>query len=233
LTSPVAVAVILAAGAGRRVGGVAKALLRRADGTTLLEAVVTCARAAGVSRCLVVVGPPHDRVTAAEAARLGVAVAHNAAAHLGMASSVATGFARLLAGDPAPGPADVTSGPADSTSGPADGTSGPADSTSAQQPTIGLLWPVDHAHVQPGTVRTLIHACAPDGAAVPTHLGRGGHPAGFGRALWPALATCTEAPQGARSVLHELARIAPDHVVRIEVDDAGVIADIDTPEDRT
>ncbi len=212
MTAPVTVAVILAAGAGRRVGGVAKALLRRADGTTLLEAVVTCARAAGVSRCIVVVGPPHDGVTAAEAARLGVAVAHNADAHLGMASSVATGFARLLAGDPAP--ADDSSAP-------------------AEQPTIGLLWPVDHAHVQPATVRTLIHACMPDGAAVPTYQGRGGHPAGFGRVLWPALATCAEAPQGARSVLHELARIAPDHVVRIEVDDAGVIADIDTPGDRT
>ena len=208
MTSPVVVAVILAAGAGRRVGGVAKALLRRADGTTLLEAVVTCARAAGVSRCIVVVGPPHDGVTAAEAARLGVAVAHNADAHLGMASSVATGFAHLLAGDPAPTPALT------------------------EQPTIGLLWPVDHASVQPATVRTIIRACVPDGAAVPTYQGRGGHPAGFGRVLWPALATCAGAPQGARTVLHELARIAPDHVVRIEVDDAGVIADIDTPEDR-
>lgn len=208
MSSPVAVAVavILAAGAGRRVGGVAKALLRRADGTTLLEAVVTCARAAGVSRCIVVVGPPHEAVTAAEAARLGVDVAHNPDAHLGMASSVATGFAHLLAGDPAPAETEL--------------------------PTIGLLWPVDHARVQPATVRTIIDACKPDGAAVPTYQGRGGHPAGFGRGLWPALATCATAPQGARSVLHELARLAPDHVVRIEVDDAGVIADIDTPEDR-
>lgn len=200
-----AVAVILAAGAGRRVGGVAKALLRRADGTTLLEAVVTCARAAGVSGCIVVVGPPHDAVTSAEAARLGVPVAHNPDAHLGMASSVATGFAHLLAGEPA---------------------------TAPDAPTVGLLWPVDHARVQPGTVRTIVRACASDGACVPTYQARGGHPAGFGRTLWPALATCAGAPQGARSVLHELARIAPDHVVRIEVDDAGVIADVDTPEDR-
>jgi CTP:molybdopterin cytidylyltransferase MocA len=200
-----AVAVILAAGAGRRVGGVAKALLRRADGTTLLEAVVTCARAAGVSGCIVVVGPPHDAVTSAEAARLGVPVAHNPEAHLGMSSSVATGFAHLLADAP---------------------------DAAGDAPMLGLLWPVDHAAVQPGTVRTIIQACATDGAAVPTYQGRGGHPAGFGRGLWPALATCTGAPQGARSVLHELARTAPDHLVRIAVDDAGVIADIDTPEDR-
>lgn len=211
-----AVAVILAAGAGRRVGGVAKALLRRADGTTLLEAVVTCARGAGVSGCIVVVGPPHDVVTSAEAARLGVPVALNPAAHLGMASSVATGFARLLAGDPAPR---------------YDAAPDAAPAVIAL-PTIGLLWPVDHAAVQPDTVRAILRACTPDGAAVPTYQGRGGHPAGFGRGLWPALATCTEAPQGARSVLHELGRIAPERVIRLAVDDAGVIADIDTPGDR-
>jgi CTP:molybdopterin cytidylyltransferase MocA len=216
------VAVILAAGAGRRVGGVAKALLRRADGLTLLEAVVTCARAAGVSGCIVVVGPPHDDVTSAEAARLGVPVAHNPAAHLGMASSVATGFARLLTGEPAPA----------HDASPLDAPPPDAPELGAAEPTIGLLWPVDHARVQPGTVRALLGACTPDGAAVPTYQGRGGHPAGFGRMIWPALATCTAAPQGARSVLHELARIAPDHVVRLAVDDPGVVADIDTPEDR-
>lgn len=222
-----AVAVILAAGAGRRVGGVAKALLRRADGTTLLEAVVTCARAAGVSGCIVVVGPPHDHVTSAEAARLGVPVAHNPAAHLGMASSVATGFARLLAGGPTPGhdaPDGLTDGLIDAAPD--------AAPAAIAQPTIGLLWPVDHAAVQPETVRAILRACTPDGVAVPTYQGRGGHPAGFGRGLWPALATCTEAPQGARSVLHELGRIAPERVVRLAVDDAGVIADIDTPGDR-
>ena len=217
-----AVAVILAAGAGRRVGGAAKALLRRTDGITLLEAVVTCARAAGVSGCIVVVGPPHDAVTSAEAARLGVPVAHNPDAHLGMASSVAAGFARLLAGEPDPAP-DAISAEASALDPPAQ---------HAHEPAIGLLWPVDHARVQPETVRAIIDACAPEGAAVPTYQGRGGHPAGFGRMIWPALATCASAPQGARSVLHELARIAPDHVVRIAVDDPGVIADIDTPEDR-
>lgn len=193
-------AVILAAGAGQRLGGVAKALLPLASGMTLLEAVVTCARAAGVSRCVVVVGPPHDDVTTAEAGRLGVAVTRNPAPHRGMASSVALGFEHLLACCP--------------------------------EAAVGLLWPVDHAAVQPETVRVLLRACAADRAVVPTYRGHGGHPAGFGRALWPAMAACVDAPEGARSVLRLLAEDAPDRVLRIEVDDRGVIADIDSPEDR-
>jgi molybdenum cofactor cytidylyltransferase len=195
-----AAAVILAAGAGRRLGGVAKALLRLRSGMTALEAVVTCAAAAGVSRCVVVVGPPHDGVTTAEAERLGVAVTHNPEPQLGMASSVALGFEHLLARWP-----DVA---------------------------VGLLWPVDHAAVRPETVRVALGACAASAAVVPTYQGRGGHPACFGRSLWPALAACVDAPEGARSVLRQLARDTPGRVLHIEVDDAGVLADIDTPEDR-
>jgi len=195
-----AVAVILAAGAGQRLGGVAKALLTLASGMTLLEAVVTCARAAGVSRCVVVVGPPHDDVTTAEATRLGVPVTRNPAPHRGMASSVAAGFEYLLAHCP--------------------------------EAAVGLLWPVDHAAVQPETVRALLRACAAERAVVPTYQDHGGHPAGFGRALWPAMAACVDAPEGARSVLRLLAQDAPDRVLRIPVDDRGAVADIDTPEDR-
>jgi molybdenum cofactor cytidylyltransferase len=191
--------VILAAGAGQRLGGVAKALLRLAGGMTVLEAVVTCARAAGVARCVAVVGPPHDGVTTAEAARLGVAVTYNPAPERGMASSVALGFEHLRACCP--------------------------------EAAIGLLWPVDHAAVQPETVRAVVRACATDGAVVPTYQGRGGHPAGFGRSLWPALAACMDAPEGARSVLRQLARDTPGRVLRLAVDDAGVLADIDTPSD--
>jgi molybdenum cofactor cytidylyltransferase len=194
-----AAAVILAAGAGHRLGGMAKALLPLAGGMTLLEAVVTCARAAGVSRCMVVVGPPHDEVTTAEATRLGVPVTRNSAPHRGMASSVALGFEHLLARCP--------------------------------EAAVGLLWPVDHAAVRPETVRALLRACAAERAVVPTYQGLGGHPAGFGRALWPAMVACVDAPEGARSVLRLLAQDAPDRVLRIEVEDRGVVADIDTPED--
>ncbi len=89
-------AVILAAGAGRRLGGVAKALLPIAD-TSFLGRVVELALAAGVAvdDVVVVVGAPHgDRVRAAAAA-LGVAVRVNPDPSRGMASSVATGFAAI------------------------------------------------------------------------------------------------------------------------------------------
>lgn len=64
-----------------------------------------------------------------------------------------------------------------------------------------LLHPVDHPLVHPATVRSVLCALA-DGApiAVPAHRGRRGHPAGFGRAVWPDLRSADE-KVGARAVL--------------------------------
>ena len=59
---------------------------------------------------------------------------------------------------------------------------------------------------------------------IPRHRGRGGHPALVRRALWPELAACTSAPEGARSVLRA-------HPTRHVEQDAAVLADIDLPED--
>lgn len=87
---------MLAAGAGRRLGGVAKALLRDAD-TTFLARIVATAATAGVAArdVMVVVAAPFGEAVAAEARRLGTAVAVNPAPERGMASSVAIGFAAL------------------------------------------------------------------------------------------------------------------------------------------
>ncbi|HKE17608.1 MAG TPA: NTP transferase domain-containing protein, partial [Kofleriaceae bacterium] len=93
------IAVILAAGAGRRLGGAAKALLElprpgsEASETFLARIAATAARA-GAGRALVVVGPPHAGPVALEARRLGLDVADNPDPDRGMASSVAIGFAR-------------------------------------------------------------------------------------------------------------------------------------------
>ena len=65
---------------------------------------------------------------------------------------------------------------------------------------------------------------------IPTVADRGGHPTGFGRDSWQDLAACSSAPQGARSIIHNLRVIAPDRVMRIPVDDPGVLADVDTPD---
>ncbi|GAB4560115.1 MAG: nucleotidyltransferase family protein [Haliangiales bacterium] len=192
-------AVVLAAGRGRRLGDVAKATLETRSGETFLAAIQACAHLAGVDRAVVVIGPPHDARSGAEAARLCWPTVRNPHPERGMASSVELGFAHVCATWP--------------------------DAPAA------LLWPVDHARVTAPSVRRVIAACRPDGAVIPTYRGRGGHPAGFGRELWPALTRCQALPHGARSVLHSLRHKTPERVTRIELDDVGLIADIDTPGD--
>jgi len=91
-------AVILAAGAGTRMGGVAKALLRRGE-RTFLRCIVDTAREIGLDDGVVVVGPPFGDAVAAAARALGLRVADNAQPERGMASSIAIGFAALADGD--------------------------------------------------------------------------------------------------------------------------------------
>lgn len=55
--------------------------------------------------------------------------------------------------------------------------------------------------------------------------GRQGHPVVFGRTFWPELMRLT-GDEGARSVL----RSHRDCCVLLEVDDAGVLRDVDTPD---
>jgi molybdenum cofactor cytidylyltransferase len=92
--------VVLAAGQGARLGGVAKALLPAGD-RTFLARIVATAVAAGIAadRIVVVVGAPYGDAVGAEAARLGARAVVNPAPSRGMASSVAVGFAALTEGD--------------------------------------------------------------------------------------------------------------------------------------
>ena len=92
-------AVILAAGSGTRLGGVAKALLPTVHGGTFLGHVVATARAAGTETIIVVVGPPFGVEVAAHAGTLGVGIVENPAPERGMASSIALGFGALLETD--------------------------------------------------------------------------------------------------------------------------------------
>lgn len=88
-------AVILAAGSGTRLGGVAKALLTRGE-RTYLRCIVETAAADDV---VVVVGPPHGDAVAHEARALGARIVVNADPGRGMASSVALGFAAIAESD--------------------------------------------------------------------------------------------------------------------------------------
>jgi len=180
-------AVILAAGAGTRLGGVAKALLPYGD-QTYLAAIIATAKRVGLVDAVVVVGEPFAREVAAEARRLGLRVRVNPAPERGMASSVALGFAAIAAG--------------------------PADAA--------WLWPVDHPFVQAATLARIAAARGAHAVAQPRYQGRGGHPPLIARPLWPALATTGTT---ARDVIRAAQPVA------IEVDDAGVVRDVDLPEE--
>jgi CTP:molybdopterin cytidylyltransferase MocA len=91
-----AVAVLLAAGAGKRMGGRAKAALLLPDGRTLLAAAAASAHSGGCRRVVVVVGPPHDHETRLAALAAGVTdIIENPAPDRGMASSLAVALACL------------------------------------------------------------------------------------------------------------------------------------------
>jgi molybdenum cofactor cytidylyltransferase len=92
----------------------------------------------------------------------------------------------------------------------------------------GLVYlPVDHPLVRPETVAVLLAEARVKRAALtlPTHRGERGHPAVFAAALFAELAD-PALEGGARVVVHRYL----DHAVLIEVDDPGVLTDIDTPE---
>ncbi len=91
-----------------------------------------------------------------------------------------------------------------------------------------VILPVDHPLVEPATVAALIaaHVETARGIVRAVHDGRPGHPVLIGAALFPALQH-GNLPEGARSLI----RSNPGARLDLEVDDPGVLADIDTPED--
>ena len=168
-------AVILAAGAGMRLGGVAKALLRTKSDRTFLAQVIATAHDAGVERAIVVVGPPFATEVGSAADELGAAVIVNPDPARGMASSVALGFAAVD---------DLA-------------TRG----TAVGGVEAAWLWPVDHPDIQADTLRQLMAALMNHDAARPVYAGRGGHPPLIARSLFARLAQCADVDGGARSVL--------------------------------
>lgn len=91
-----------------------------------------------------------------------------------------------------------------------------------------LVTLVDLPLITPRTVKTLLEAFTSSGAPIvrAVHGGRHGHPVIFGRAVFHELRHADPA-SGAKSVVRHR---APD-VLDVEVDDAGVLFDVDVPED--
>lgn len=75
-------------------------------------------------------------------------------------------------------------------------------------------------------LRAMTENADPWRIVVPEYRGKAGHPVGFGAAHLPALAVLG-GDSGARAVVQASTR-AP---LRIDVDDAGVLRDVDRPED--
>ena len=162
------VGLLLAAGAGRRMGG-PKALVRPDPrGPTLLEIAVSRLRAAGLGRVVVVVGAAADRVAPlAAAAGADVVVAHDW--DQGMGASLRAGLEHVTATVPQARAVLVTL---------------------VDLPDVG---PEVHrrvlSHTGPEPAGALVRA---------TYDGRPGHPVLLGRDHWPAVVDGAHGDRGAR-----------------------------------
>lgn len=87
-----------------------------------------------------------------------------------------------------------------------------------------LVLPIDHPLVTAGTIRTI--AARPEEWVVPTLRGRGGHPIKLGPM---GVAAAMSAPPA--TPLRDVPGMVGIEVTRVEVDDAGILANLDTPDD--
>jgi len=95
-------------------------------------------------------------------------------------------------------------------------------------PDAVVVFLVDHPLVRLDTVRSLIdeHRASRRPIVIPSHRGRRGHPVLFAREVFPELLDGPLEGGARRVVRRDAARVAV-----VEVADAGVLADIDTPSD--
>jgi molybdenum cofactor cytidylyltransferase len=89
-----------------------------------------------------------------------------------------------------------------------------------------MLFLVDHPMIQANVIDLLIGQFRPGHIVIPLYRGRRGHPVLFSREALDEVAGL-DPESGANQVV----RRAPERVIHVAVEDAGVIADIDTPED--
>jgi len=89
-----------------------------------------------------------------------------------------------------------------------------------------LLFLVDHPVVDPETIEALIAHLEPDRIVLPVFEGRRGHPVLFASAILQEV-LALPASQGANIVV----RKDPSRIIQVPVDSAGILVDVDTPED--
>jgi molybdenum cofactor cytidylyltransferase len=91
-----------------------------------------------------------------------------------------------------------------------------------------LVLPGDLPLVQPETLRAVAAALAQHAVVVPLYRGAAGHPVGFAASCGEALLQLAGA-QGAAPVVR--AQRALNAVGKLDLDDAGIVTDIDTAQD--
>jgi len=89
-----------------------------------------------------------------------------------------------------------------------------------------FIWPADHPAVSAATVRLLAASADRGRARIPTWQGRRGHPALLGSELRGDAIGCPD-----EGGLRELWRLRADAVTEVPVEDPGVLANSDTPEE--
>lgn len=84
----------------------------------------------------------------------------------------------------------------------------------------------DMPAIRRDSLETLFAHASANAIVLPSYQGKRGHPVLFGRAFWPQLATLS-GDAGAKPVLQQ----QPEAVRIVELNDPGVLQDIDTPAD--
>ncbi len=84
----------------------------------------------------------------------------------------------------------------------------------------------DMPAIRRDSLETLFAHASANAIVLPSYQGKRGHPVLFGRAFWPQLATLN-GDAGAKPVLQQ----HPEAVRIVELNDPGVLQDIDTPAD--
>lgn len=93
---------------------------------------------------------------------------------------------------------------------------------------------VDHPAVSPDTIDTLIAAFDNNTQLLikPRYRERGGHPILIGRNWWQEILSVPTKPDSANEqiTLRDILKRHPDRIKTIDVDDSGILIDIDTPD---
>lgn len=210
-----AVGVLLAAGAGRRMGG-PKALLRDPDGTSWLHRSLTVLRDGGCPRLVVVLGAAHEQAAALLAGAPDTAGLDDVEVVVagdwdeGMGASLRAGLRHLGQRDP-DGVDDRDGG-----------------SRGAPAPDAALVSLVDLPDVGPDVVRRLLDAVDARGAGRATlaraaYDGVPGHPVVLGADHWAGVVDVARGDRGARD------HLAGRPVDLVECGDLATGSDRDTP----